>query len=404
MEDLFAELSASVDAQSSIDVQRAHQNEDLQCAELALANGAVWPPGLRADALGFGANPALQRWEVCEECGVQTHAMPTLTEHICPECSRVYDRPSEEEQTEFDESSKRSLNVKVAPRLRIVGPNASVQQRILDKSSVTDSAAAASQELLHELMRFNAEYQQETRKTFPLSILERAAEIYVNRVRAKGKVIRAQNKQAVLAMIIYACSRKEGRTKKEAAQLMQLPSNGLARGENRLRSLDACGDILNGNPDEDHVNAVFVCLGLQYNPRAIPGQTLALGAEGDAIQVNAKGAQSIELLKGAAMAILECGKKHFVGVELAPPTRATGAVYCVLRRAAIAGILPPEWRISCAICPPSAARGSNEWVSSRCNIRPQTVDGYLRVLSQYHSKFRGVYEKFGLDAAPYPKL
>lgn len=340
-------------------------------------------------------------WETCEECGVATRATVALTEHICPDCGRVYTRPCEEEQAQF---APRLTDAKVAPRLRMVGADAFAQQRLLDKSSSTDGKAACVQDIIQELTSYNREFSQTTGKVYPPAVLAEVAHRYVEDVRTEGQVIRAQNKQAVLALLVFIHSQKYGRTRQDAAQLLQLNTNGLAKGENKLRRLGACEQLLNQDPHSDQIDAVFVSLGIVYNPRPVPGQTeleeAAARERGeDLVRVDAAGARTMAELKTAALELLAVGQESNVGtLGLAPRTRAIGAAYCVLRRAARAGRLPVLWRMPSAAIVPSGERGSLEWLAQKCNIRRQTLDGFLRIVAEYHSRFQPVFERHGFYA------
>lgn len=335
--------------------------------------------------------------DFCEECGVPTAAstLNLQSECVCPECGQIYEKSCEEEQAQLGTVPSRPPDVRAAPRLRMVGDDASRHQRILDKSAHTDTDEACVSDLFKGLLIYNNEYRQKYGMAYPVSALRKVAETYVSSVRARG-VVRSQNKRAILANLVYRECTAEGRTKAQAAQLFQLPGSGLARGETRLRQLGACTEILNADQDAAWIEAAFTKMGLVYRPHDPLSSSLSPeGASTPAL--TREDAELITSFKGAAEALLECGKKRSVGIEFAPRTRATGAVYAVLRRAVMAQRLPAHWRFAAGTAVPAGqVRGSIEWISQLCDIRRQTVEGFLKTLFTYHSQFAGVYVKYGL--------
>ena len=341
-------------------------------------------------------------WEFCEDCGVLAEgdaggALNMQVEFACPECGCIFRRPPEEELALMDHPDFNG-NVKSAPRLRVVGPDAMRTQRRLDRSFSANSEEAGYRDLLAQLRNFNKEFREKTGKEYPEHILRTVALVYVQEVRSKrsadGKmrVKRGQNKQSMLAMLVFMQSRDQGWTSQDAAALMGLNSSGLARGESQLRLLSACLDLLNDSRESSFVEAAFLAAGLVYRPHSTP--RVALVPE-DEPHVDEAGRALIDTLKRAALDLLDvCDKKH-LGTQSVARTRAAAATYVVLRRAALAGRIPAGWNIPTAPAP--GQRGSLAWLADCCSIRTQTIEGFLDTLHRYHRQFRPTYKKWELD-------
>lgn len=346
-------------------------------------------------------------WTTCEDCGVGTvppaHGSGEAGQLVCPECGRLAEKPGDCDLAAFGSAAGAAAARRV-PWLTAVGANRSRDQRELDKFTTVDTTAARYEDILKELQNYNIQYTRETHQRFaPNDYLfnEVAAEyVYETAPKSEG-VMRAQNKQSVLAFLIYKICERNGQacTRAEAARFMQL-RNGLARGESRVRTIGACRKMLQNDPDRSWVDTGFVRLGLVYRPHELRDCGFPTGEL--AIEFTADDGRLFDALKEAAVALLRAGAKCYVGIACIPQTRATGAIYAVLRRAALAGRLPPHWLIPAhpgAEARGAAGRGTLEWVATSCGIRPQTVKGFLRSLHDYHSQFEKVYLDHGLSAA-----
>jgi hypothetical protein len=327
---------------------------------------------------------------VCDDCGGAVCARSQV-ESVCHDCRRVYDYCDEDDKAQISSPQSRQARVKHAPALRMVGPDSTRHQRLLDRSSTTNPDEAAYSDQVNELVVYNQQHTQNFGRAYSIATLRDAATLYIGEVRPTG-VIRANNKQAILAQLIARLTACEGRSKAEAAAFMRLPGSGLARGENHMRKVGACTELLNANMDTPLITAVFVNLGLVYRAHAPSHELAGEAPDTDPVMVTSDGAL-IAKLKAAAAAVVDVNRKYEIGIEPAPTTRATGAVYEVIRRARLAALVPDHW-----LPADDAARFTLDWVAARCNIRRQTVDNYLAVLADYHSRFAPVYKEHGLNA------
>jgi len=369
-------------------------------AAKAAAAGAPAPGPHREDLPADEYFP----WELCEDCGVMAEgdaggALNMQVEFACPDCGRIFRRPCEEELALMDHPDFNG-NVKSAPRLRVVGPDAMRTQRRLDRSFSANSEEAGYRDLLAQLRNFNKEFREKTSKEYPEHILRTVALVYVQEVRSKcsadGKmrVKRGQNKQSMLAMLVFTLSRDLGWTSQDAAVLMGLNSTGLARGESQLRQLSSCLDLLNGSRERSFIEAAFLAAGLVYRPHSTPRVAMA-PEEDDEPHVDEAGRALVDELKRAALDLLDvCDRRH-IGTQSVARTRAAAAAYVVLRRAALAGRIPAGWNVPADPAP--GARGSLAWLADCCSIRTQTIEGFLHMLHKYHRQFRPTYKKWELD-------
>lgn len=342
-------------------------------------------------------------WECCEDCGTTTvgaasGSLNLQIEYSCPDCGRIFQRPSEEELALMDHPDFNG-NVKTAPRLRVVGPDAMRVQRRLDRSFTANSDEAGFRDILSQLKSFNKEFHERTDRRYPEQVLKEVASVYVLEVRkqqdtdGRMKVKRGQNKQSMLAMLLFLHSQSRGWSREDAATFMQLKNGGLARGETKLRSLAACVDLLNGNREEPIIAAAFLAVGLAYNPHSVPRVALESESEAEPY-IDSAGGALIEELKVAALELLEVGRKKHVGTQPIPKTRGTGAMFVALRRAVLAGRVPAGWKLPRDPAP--GERGSLKWLAACCNIRTQTLEGFLATFQDFHRLFRPVYKKYGL--------
>lgn len=336
-------------------------------------------------------------WEYCEDCDMHTVGDVTgaQVEFSCPECGALFRRPCEEELAMM-EAADFNGNVKSCPRLRVVGADNIGMQRRLDSAFTANSDESGYRDLVAELKSFNKEFKENTGKQYPEDVLKEVALIYVNEVRKKKnfegdmKVKRGQNKQSMIAVLLARMTQNRGWSESDASTFMQLRSSGLAHGESRLRRLDACVDILEGNQENDFVDAAFAAVGLVYNPHVMPEVSLGPGDDNIPI-VDADSAKLIETLKKAAISLLEVCDKKRIGTQPVPRTRATGAVFVVLRRAHMKGLVPESWE---SICGP----GSLDKIAEKCNIRKQTLDSFVSNFTNYHRLFSSSFKKWGISS------
>jgi len=375
----------------------------LDCdAEVPGATQSAVPP---ASSLAPAAAPPLlsnqlQPWEICEDCGVGTDRRQNEAERICPDCKRIYECPVDSDLASLGEETKKAR----APRLIIVGDDSRRFQRELDKSAVIDTVQVRTADVFEELCNYNKQYLALTGRSFSMQLLKQVAFVYTTDIIPRGGVIRSQHKRAALGFLVYLVCTHEGTacSRPEAAGLMQLP-NGLARGESLIRTIGACTDLLkhlDENQETSWVTTNLSRLGLRYVPHALA--ECGFPSEQTEITMGEQDREIIAMLHEAAVEIISTGVKKRIGISCVSQTRATGALFAVLRRAALAGVIPAHWKLPPR--PEPKARGSLDWISNLCEIRPQTVKGYLKSLQDYHRTFAPVFRKYGLDAREYESL
>jgi len=361
------------------------------------AGGA--PPAcasLPADA-AFGAAPAAQReppapWEHCRDCGVPTQPAG-LGESVCPDCSRLFERP--EEAPRPSDALHRS-DRRPAPPFRMVGGGAAKMQPQLDQAYSSNSHEVCMSDLKRELINYNREHVANNEKAFPVDVLNRVAEDFVEKVRPRAGVLRARNKQMILALLVYHRCLAAGaaRSREETTRLLQLTRRGFARGETQLRSFGACIDTLNADHSQHQVDSILARLGLTYDPHELPECSLqSTGRQ----RYSAADAALFERFRQAAYALLAAGRAARLGIECEPKTRAAAAVYEVLRRAQQSGLIPPHWALA-----DGRPAVTLEWLTTSCEIRPQTVRRAGGYFYSHHKKFRRVYEEHALCAQRLP--
>lgn len=289
-------------------------------------------------------------------------------------------------------------SVRPAPALTVVGDGSARFQGILDRASVTNPDETASAEIYRELVRYNHEY---TGEKFSEAILRQVAERYAHEVR-KVAVCRAQFKQAILANLVHQIGLEQGcpRNPQDCAVLLRLHTKGLARGAARLRTLGVCMDLFETDNISPWVGDTFQRMGMGLEELMPPSQELVQSVS----VVSAVDKPLLGTLREAAMDMLNMGQNLLIGISQRARTRAVCAVYVVVRRAAVGGLLPKNWDICSDLHVTAGKRGSIEWAGKVCNIRPQTMKNHIKVLADYHSYFAPVYQNYGLFSARQEKL
>lgn len=289
-------------------------------------------------------------------------------------------------------------SVRPAPALTVVGKGSASIQGVFDSASVTNPDDTASAEIYRELVRYNHEY---TGEKFSEAILRQVAEFYAHEVR-KQAVCRAQCKQGILANLVYQIGLEQGcpRNPQDCAVLLRLHIKGLARGEALLRTMGVCDKLLKTDNVSPWVDNTFQRMGMGLEELMPPSQELVQSVS----LVSAVDKPLLSTLRKAAMDILNTGEKLLIGINQRPHTRAVCAVYVVVRRAAVGGLLPKNWNICSDPHVTAGKRGSIEWAGEVCKIRPQTMKNHIKVLADYHSHFAPVYQNYGLFDARQEKL
>lgn len=385
---------------------------DPKSADVPFSAASAGAAGVPPDAVPVGGayREEVHAWEMCFECNVPTVQSRNEAERVCPECKSLFECPLESDLASLGEDQRRAR----APRLTMVGAGRGKFQRELDKSAFIPTNESRVIEVYDELCNYNQQYAKvEGRAFFSKRILDVVANTYVREVIPLGGVIRSQHKRAALGFLVFVTcvSSGEACSRQEAALLMQLPT-GLARGESLIRTIGACSELLEGlDRDQDvaWVSSGMARLGLRYRPHALSECGFPTGEQPVVFLESDR--DLIAILHEATVKLLKHGIRKRVGISCIPQTRATSALYAVLKRAILAGRIPAHWKMpgSAAAQPRgkkagAKVRGSLEWVSELCGIRPQTVKGYLSNLHKFHRIFVPIYREFELDAGRYEHL
>lgn len=257
-------------------------------------------------------------------------------------------------------------------RLRVVGPRSGFYQSDLDRSSSGDSEASQHKQLLDEFIALRQTYLErrkaEKKKScaFPIDALEKAADHYqtIRKVVCK----RSLNKKAIMAACLKLACASIGLApdKAEFAEMMQLQTRGIAKGENYLRTMESNGYIeMEVNPDMCRPNIVttFTQLGLAD--------------------------EKYEHLRRAVEEIVDISVKENIGTSSIMPSKVKGATLVVLRRQALAEGRDPM---------------SVQQFCEACGIRRSTIERFTCPLNDHHSFFVEVYKRAGVYSAPEPGL
>jgi transcription initiation factor TFIIIB Brf1 subunit/transcription initiation factor TFIIB len=297
---------------------------------------------------------------ICGGCGEYMHRGTNDLEYVCSGCGLVV----EGDTAEIDDDGA----PRAAPnnaRLRIVGPNSNQLQPDLYRSGSGNTAATQKKQILDEYKVYREYYIENGGRAFPLDACKQASEYY-NEVQ-KLYVKRSQNKKLIMAScLLHACqSLGYAPTRVEVATFMQLPTKGIARGENFVRSLAANGDMeidTNANPCRPEIMTLFAHLGLEE--------------------------PIYDGLRDAVFNIVQKAQSKNIGISTLLRGKVAGATFVVLKRCKGGGAsLPPVKNIS-----------MQEFCKNR--IRKNTVERFIRELEQYHTHFEECYKNADLDTSP----
>ena len=331
-------------ALSNLTILPPHENEDPDVSSIAAEVSA-------AEVAVHGDN------DLCTQCGAQMCRGMNDLEYICGGCGLVVEGDTAE--PEEDDAPRRAPN---AARLRVVGPNSNQLQPDLYRSSTGNTAATQKKQIYEEYCAYRSLYIEAGGRALPLDACNLASEFY-NEVQRQC-VKRSQNKKAIMAACLYQACLEIGfsPSKAEIASFMQLPSKGIARGANFIRSLVADGKMevdINVDPCRPEITTLFAHLGL----------------EGEAYAG----------LRNAVYDVVQIAIANNIGTSSILRSKVAGASYIVLRRCKNRELIPKPM-------------GLQEFCQDR--IRKNTVERFTRQLDSYHSYFADCYAKAGLDASP----
>jgi transcription initiation factor TFIIIB Brf1 subunit/transcription initiation factor TFIIB len=309
-------------------------------------------------------------WEKCSECFCPMQVQGL--EFVCPECGLISEGPLE---MEVFNRAHCSEMMRAAPRLRMVGPDSSWYQRDLDRTStVVDTSESQRRTIMQELLAYNVAYREKYNSTFPNNVLNAVADHYTQ--VQKVCVKRSHMKQTILAaMLMHVCIRHNFiRSTTEVAKFMQLNTQGIARGDDFLRSLYADNKIdIDVNADRliPHVTTAFAKLDLNTKELAAISPNL--------LHKNHAFDDSTTYLQDAVCSIVRTALNKNIGIQSNLSSKAMASTYEILRRA--------------------GAHITLDDVVKRCNIRKNTITRFTSDLLNFHSHFEEIYKNYGLNSS-----
>jgi len=277
---------------------------------------------------------------------------------VCSSCGLIVEGDS----TEVEDEARVASSV---GRLTIVGPGSSQLQPDLYRSGAGCTPDQQKKAIFEEYKALREQFIEKGGRAFPLNACSKAAEYY-NKVQ-QHYVKRSQNKKVIMAQFfIQACHElKFAPERGEVMRFMQL-RGGVAKGVNFIRKLKADGHLedvdVNVDPCVPEITTLFAGLELDH-PRYKP-------------------------LSDAVFAIVQIAIAKHIGSSSVLRSKVAGAGYAVLSRCTDKTLLqrPPTLAEFCA----------------SFHIRRNTIGNMLTMLADYHSHFKEVYEKAGLDSSPPP--
>lgn len=294
--------------------------------------------------------------ESCASCGGQLCRGVSGPHRVCEGCGLIVEgdtaEPDEDGATRPPPS---------AARLRIVGPNSYQFQPNLYGSGTANTAATQRKQVYEEYLKYCEDYKAAGGRAFAVNICSRAADIYNEIQRLYVK--RSHSKQAIMAACFYtACLELDmSPSKQEIATLLQLPSNGIARGVNFIRKMVADGAMtvdVNADPSHAEIVTLFAQLKLEdaaYDP-----------------------------LRAAVAEVVKVATANNIGINSILRTKVAGATFEVIRRCKDRDLI-------------AAPLSLNDFCADR--IRKNTIERFLKEMHGFHSHFEACYKAAGLDAS-----
>ena len=194
----------------------------------------------------------------------------------CPQCNLLF------EAADFDDILPTSVDTEgstaIQGRLRVVGQNSQYFQSDLDRSNPRDTVDVQRANTLKQLIQYNKAYQAAGNRAFPINVLARVADKY-STVRSVGGVRRNNVKREILASLVEdTCPEANFKTTKiQASQLLQLPTNGTAKGADYVRSIEEdSGITINSRCDElgPQIETIFAYLEDDIPEKKFPHEPL----------------------------------------------------------------------------------------------------------------------------------
>ncbi len=294
--------------------------------------------------------------DACRECRVALQVRGL--EFVCPLCRAVTPASSADDINPVSQHSSLGQNA-LRARLRVVGPNARWFQSELDRSNPCDHAETQKSSTYSELVRLNGDFKRRGGNPFTLDILAYCADKY-HLVQQHG-VRRSMMKRNIYAALLHRVCIKFGfvRSPAEVAEFAQLPSHGIARGDDLLRRIDEEIGLnigIRSSPLVSHVNTIFERLALNSMPRAAD-------------------------LKRTVCAIVECAEQKNIGHQSVLRSKAFAASYEVIRRSSAA----------------TKVKVSLDVFVERCQTRKATIRKFRVALADHASSFAPFFSKLAAD-------
>lgn len=323
---------------------------------------SAWPAAA-ALAGGHGPPGGYSEFDECV-CGAQMRRGVGDLTYVCGDCARVVD--GDTANPEDDAAPHAAPNT---ARVRIVGKNSNPYQPDLYRSSPSMTTANQSRLIFDEYEKLRNQHIENGGSAFPLSTLKIAADYYgyVQRVDVK----RSQNKRSIMAACLYHACLTIGLApgKGVIAAVLQLRSQGIARGDNALAKYVADGampaDNINVDPCPAEITTLFACLGL--------------GDGGDA-----RDDAGIAILRKAVFNVVQTAISNSIATSSIVRSKVAGATFIVLCRCKDSIIRPMGLKEFCV----------------KGNIRKNTVERVTKDIDSYHSYFEWCYASAGLDTSP----
>jgi len=307
------------------------------------------------DDLKFTEEPRADAAAAPQGCGCVDQVRRTLNgvSNYCMGCGLIVEEEAEPEPGDAP----------LPPgRFRIVGANAALHRKSLYQSAVAEERTQKKL-ILGDYLVYRQQYIEAGGRAFPINACQIAADLYSEVQSACVK--RSQNKKYIMAECLWrACIEIDyAPLKTEIASLMQLNTQGFARGKNFIMGLIGQNKMpaiaANVDPCAAEIRTMFILLG--------------------------HGGEEFAPLLETVRTIVQTAIRNNIRNNSAQRSKVAGAAFEVLRRARL-----PE--------PPTLAK-----FCAAVGIRKNTVDGVLRDLHAFHEGFfRAVYRDAGLVEDPLP--
>ena len=240
-------------------------------------------------------------------------------------------------------------------RLRVVGTEAKLYQTDLDRERPEGLSETQKKTTYQELLRYNRDLASTGGNPFPHNVLQSVAENYciVQRINVK----RSETKKYILAALVFHTCIQNGfmRSKEDVAKLLQLRKRCISLGTNYLRSVNEDQGLeieINCNRLTPHLISTFAYLEIDDDP----------------------------LIFKAIINIIGVAEKNHIGFKSTLRSKVVATTFEILKRK----------KVNIGI----------DIVASNCKIRKCTIKNFLEDLSKFHSYFKPIYRKYGINSSP----